>query len=96
MTQKEFIEELYATGKFKNKKDIKIFMEIFEEIFKNRLITGEKIIIKNIGTFKLEKSIRKRYLPKEKIVVEREFTNIKFKVSNNIKKTIKKNEKENN
>lgn len=29
MTQKEFIEELYATGKFKNKKDIKIFMEIF-------------------------------------------------------------------
>lgn len=91
MTQKELIEEIYATNKFKDRKDVKIFLEVFEEVFRNKLVTDKKIILKNIGTFKIENNIRKRYMPKEDIVIEKEFLNISFKASKSIKKLIKDN-----
>ena len=37
MNQKEFIEELYKTKKFKNKKETKEFVDIFLEVLKENI-----------------------------------------------------------
>ncbi len=96
MDQKEFIEALFKTEKFKTKKQTKEFVDIFLEVLKENIQKKEKVQFNNFGTFKVLKSEKNIYIPRKDERIKKEFTNIKFKVSNNIKKTIKKNKKENN
>ena len=96
MDQKEFIEALFKTEKFKTKKQTKEFVDIFLEVLKENIQKKEKVQFNNFGTFKVLKSEKNIYIPRKDERIKKEFINIKFKASNNIKKTIKKNKKENN
>lgn len=92
MNQKEFIEELYKTKKFKTKKETKEFVDIFLEVFKGSIQKEEKIQFNNFGAFKLIKSEKNIYIPARNERVKKEFINLKFKASSNIKKLVKENE----
>ncbi len=96
MNQKEFIEELYKTKKFKNKKETKEFVDIFLEVLRENIKEKGKVQFNNFGTFKVLKSERNVYVPSKNEKIKKESINIKFKTSNNIKKIIKENEEVNN
>lgn len=90
MTQKEFVEKLYDSKRFKDKEHAKMFLELFLDIFKESLVKNEKIIFKNFGTFSLREFDKNVYIPAKKKIEEKEgLKNIKFKMSNNLKKELK-------
>lgn len=91
MDQKEFIETLYKTKKFKTKKETKEFVNIFLDTLKQGIEKEKKVQFNNFGVFKLIKSERNVYVPSRKERIKKEFVNIKFKASSNIKKSIKEN-----
>lgn len=95
MNQKEFIEALFETKKFKTKKQTKEFVDTFLEILKENIKNQEKVQFNNFGTFRVIKSEKNIYIPKKNEKIKKEFINIKFKASNNIKKIIKENTEEN-
>ena len=95
MNQKEFIEALFETEKFKSKKQVKEFVDTFLEVLKENIKKQEKVQFNNFGIFKLIKSEKNIYIPKKNEKIKKEFINIKFKASNNIKKIIKENTEEN-
>lgn len=96
MNQKEFIEALFKTEKFKTKKQTKEFVDIFLEVLKENIQKKEKVQFNNFGTFKVLKSEKNIYIPRKDERIKKEFINIKFKASNNIKKIMKENEEVNN
>ena len=95
MDQKEFIEALFETEKFKTKKQTKEFVDIFLEVLKENIKKQEKVQFNNFGIFKLIKSEKNIYIPTKNERIKKEFINIKFKASNNIK-IIKENKEINN
>lgn len=95
MDQKKFIEELYKTRKFKTKKQVREFVDIFLETLKQGIEQEKKVQFTNFGNFKLIKSEKNVYVPSKKEKIKKESLDIKFKVSNNIKKIIKENTEEN-
>ena len=91
MNQKEFIEELYKTGRFRRKEDVKIFVEIFIETLKKNIEDNQKVTLTNFGTFRLLETEKQVYVPTRKEIIRKDnLKNIKFKLSNNMKKKINK------
>lgn len=93
MNQKEFIDKLYASKRFKSREQVILFLELFWGIFKESLTKEEKVVFKNIGTFSLKELEKDIYIPSRKKIEEKiEIKTVKFKASKNFIKELKESE----
>lgn len=93
MNQKEFIDKLYASKRFKSREQITLFLELFWGTFKESLTKEEKVVFKNVGTFSLKEIEKNIYIPTRKKVEEKiGIKTVKFKASKNFIKELKESE----
>ena len=91
MNKKELVREISKRTIY-SQSEVKMFLEEFKEVLLERFLEGDSVLISGLGKFEIveQKPRPVRNLKTKEEMILKPYPQVKFRVSTNIKKLLKK------
>ena len=92
MNKKELVREISKRTIY-SQSEVKMFLEEFKEVLLEKFLEGDSVLISGLGKFEIveQKPRPVRNLKTKEEMILKPYPQVKFRVSTNIKKLLKKN-----